>query len=67
MTVGELVAHLQHFHPDRPIIIEDADTGWDVSIIHIEVDRHQRVVLSGKYSEMFAPKYNRETGEREDL
>ena len=51
--VGELVAALLTLDQSRPIIINDADTGWAISIIHIDGDSEGvRIVLSGDYNEM---------------
>ena len=56
MTVGDLVAHLQQVPQDFRIVIEDADTGWLISTIHIRVDQKDQlapdVTLYGLYEEM---------------
>ena len=58
-TVKDLIAELSKFDGSLPIIISDADTGWTINKIHIELSKDYRcepytpaVVLSGEYSEM---------------
>jgi hypothetical protein len=50
-TVAELIASLSKLPQDRKIIISDADTQWDIDIIHID-DQDGYIELSGEYPEM---------------
>jgi hypothetical protein len=50
-TVLQLVSALAEFHPNTPLRIEDADTGWPIHKIHIE-EGDGVVWLSGEYHEM---------------
>ncbi len=56
MTVKELIAVLQTYPANMKIVLMDADTGWEIPVIHHEIttplDGVERVVLSGQYSEM---------------
>jgi hypothetical protein len=49
MTVADLIAELQKLPADKPILIEDADTCWDMPI-HVREDDNA-VRLFGEYSE----------------
>lgn len=50
-TVAELICLLQTLPQDKPLRIEDADTNWTISIIHVSEDA-EAIWLYGDYSEM---------------
>ena len=45
MTIAELIAELQKYPSDMPVLIRDADTDWCITITHFEIG-------FGKYGEM---------------
>lgn len=59
-TIGRLIAELQKFPLDMPIIIEDADTRLTIDVIHVGTGRYspeeeqpeKEVILWGEYGEM---------------
>ena len=56
MTVKELIAVLQTYPANAKIVLMDADTGWEIPVIHHAMftapDGVERVILSGEYCEM---------------
>lgn len=66
MVVEELIDALSKYPPEAPVELEDADTGWRITVIHIEAAKELdapagfrlagppagTVVLSGEYKEM---------------
>ena len=52
MNIAELIAELQKYPADATVILVDADTQWDIPVIHIERERDGTVCLFGEYHEM---------------
>ncbi len=50
-TVAELIERLRQYPMDKPVVIDDADTGWTGPIIHIN-EYENAVELSIVYDEM---------------
>lgn len=50
-TVAQMIAALQKYPPDIPLTIEDADTNWVITTIHIDQYDHE-LQLWGCYGEM---------------
>ncbi len=50
-TVAELIERLRQYPMDKPVVIDDADTGWAGPIIHIN-EYENAVELSIVYDEM---------------
>ena len=50
--VRDLIAVLKTYPQDSAIIMQDADTLWDITKIHIGVEINGTIVLWGKYPEM---------------
>lgn len=51
-TVAEVMKLLATLPQDAPFRIQDADTYWEISIVHVEIDEAGTVWFSGKYHEM---------------
>jgi hypothetical protein len=51
-TVANMIHFLQTLPPDAPLRINDPDTCWEVSIIHLYQDENGWVWLTGAYGEM---------------
>ena len=49
--VKDLVAVLLNFDQEKDIRIEDADTNWEISIIHF-FESEEKIFMGGSYSEM---------------
>lgn len=56
MTVAELIEVLRTYPENTKIVLMDADTYWEIPVIHHEMstapDGVERVILSGEYCEM---------------
>ena len=50
-TVKDLVDLLSRIKQDKKILIEDPDTGWDITVIYI-YERENKIYMTGKYGEM---------------
>lgn len=50
-TVGQMIEALQQPPADTPFRMEDADTEWPITVIHIEL-REDGLWLFGLYHEM---------------
>ena len=50
-TVTDIIEYLKRLPPETKFHIRDPDTGWDVHIIHIEVDK-DGCWFGGEYHEM---------------
>ena len=50
-TVGSLVAFLLTLDQSKPIIICDPDTGFNITIIHID-ETNGKIEMTGYYFEM---------------
>lgn len=50
-TVADLVLAFADLPQNTPLVIRDADTGWTINTIHLEIYNDQ-VVLYGEYYEM---------------
>lgn len=50
-SVGKFIELLEKFNKNMPLRINDADTGWEISIIHYNII-DEKLFLSGKYIEM---------------
>lgn len=50
-TVRDMIKFLNSLDQSLPIRMNDADTGWNISIIHFEM-YYGRVRMSGIYEEM---------------
>ena len=48
MTVTELIAKLQEFEPTVEVVIDDADTGYQLTVQYVEAD-HPYVSIGGDY------------------
>lgn len=49
--VKDLVALLLKLDQEKDIRIEDADTNWEISIIHFS-EQENKIFMSGEYYEM---------------
>lgn len=50
-TVREVIEKLSTFPPNAKFVMEDADTGWVINVIHID-ECDNEVQFSGIYEEM---------------
>jgi hypothetical protein len=50
-TVGQLMDFLSKFNRQKSVILEDPDTGWEISIIHT-YEQDDKLYLTGSYGEM---------------
>lgn len=56
MKVSELIEKLKDTPPDAVVVIDDADTGWDLHVQHVTLDMISNlpiVRIGGDYDEKF--------------
>lgn len=55
-TTGELIEHLQMYHPETKLFLVDADTGWTIPKFEVIFDSVDRDVIINPcdYNEMIS-------------